>query len=171
MQRLIEALLEYSRAGRKLTMKAVDCEDCVTASLANLRQGLEETSAQVIRDSLPQVSGDRTRLTQLFQNLIGNALKYRGEEAPRIEIKACAEKLLWHFTVRDNGIGINPEFHQRIFEMFQRLHTTQDYPGTGIGLALCRKIVEGHGGTIWVESQSEDPGATFHFTLPAKEEK
>jgi PAS domain S-box-containing protein len=168
MQRLIEALLEYSRAGQKPSMKTVDCEECLSASLSNLQRTLQETSAQVTRDPLPKVSGDATRLTQLFQNLIGNALKYRGNEPPRIEIEARREDSHWRLTVRDNGVGIDPQFHERIFEMFQRLHTPQERPGTGIGLALCKKIVEGHGGRLWVESQP-GRGAAFHFTLPGKE--
>ncbi len=168
MQRLIEGLLEYSRAARKLATETVDCEECVAASLSNLRHTLGETQGEVVRESLPRLPGDRTRLTQLFQNLIGNALKYRSEAAPRIKIEVHPEENYWHFAVLDNGIGIDPQFHERIFQMFQRLHTVQQYPGTGIGLALCKRIVDGHGGRLWVESRAGQ-GASFHFTLPKKE--
>jgi light-regulated signal transduction histidine kinase (bacteriophytochrome) len=118
-------------------------------------------------DPLPTVKADPTQLVQLFQNLIGNALKFRKkEEPPRVHVSARREGEEWVVSVRDNGIGIKPEYHEKIFVIFQRLHTRQKHPGTGIGLALCKRIVERHGGRVWVESE-EGKGATFSFTIPA----
>ena len=118
----------------------------------------------VSNDELPVVNADETQLIQVFQNLIGNALKFRGGEAPRVHVSVERRSGDWLFSVRDNGIGIAREFHPRLFQIFERLHG-KDVPGTGIGLALCKRIVERHGGTIWVESE-EGQGATFRFTLP-----
>ncbi len=171
MQQLITDLLAYSRVGRKgKQFSPVDCEVCVTRSLSNLRIAIEETHAAVERSALPHVLGDGTQLTQLFQNLIGNALKYRSQDPPRIEIRAERKDAAWLVTVRDNGIGIPPEQHERIFGMFQRLHGREEYPGTGIGLAICKKIVDQHGGDLWVESETGQ-GSTFFFTLPAIEDE
>ncbi len=114
---------------------------------------------------MPTVRADHTQLVQLFQNLIGNALKFRSEAPPKIHVDACRDGDHWRFSVRDNGIGIKPEFQDRIFLIFQRLHTRRQYAGTGIGLAICKKIVDRHGGRIWVQSQPGE-GATFYFTLP-----
>jgi TRAP-type mannitol/chloroaromatic compound transport system permease large subunit len=138
--------------------------------LANLRISLEETKATVERSTLPQVFGDSTQLTQLFQNLIGNALKYRAQVTPRIEVRAERQGTEWLIAVSDNGIGIAPEHNERVFGMFQRLHGREEYPGTGIGLAICQKIVDQHGGRIWLESQPAQ-GSTFFFTLPAIEDR
>ncbi|WP_217995012.1 sensor histidine kinase [Methylogaea oryzae] len=114
---------------------------------------------------MPTVTGDASQLTQLLQNLIGNAIKFRGDAAPRVQLTVTPEEKAWRFEVRDNGIGLAPEFAERIFVIFQRLHTKEQYPGTGIGLAICKKIVERHGGRIWVESEPGQ-GAAFCFTLP-----
>jgi chemotaxis family two-component system sensor kinase Cph1 len=120
----------------------------------------------VTNDELPEITGDAIQLRQLFQNLIGNALKFHGSEAPRIHVSAAQDGGMWRFGISDNGIGIDPQFADRIFVIFQRLHTRQDYPGSGIGLAICKKIVERHGGRIWVDSR-EGAGSTFYFSLPA----
>jgi PAS domain S-box-containing protein len=166
MQRLIDDLLSYSRVGsRGGEFKATDAEAALTAAVANLRVVIEETGAVVEHDSLPTVRSDASQLVQLFQNLIANAVKFRGAKAPRIGIEATREAGQWRFSVRDNGIGIAPQFRERIFEIFQRLHPRNAYPGTGIGLAICKRIVERHGGRIWVESEP-GRGATFFFTIP-----
>ena len=129
---------------------------------------LEETHTTVTHGPLPTVKADPTQLGEVFQNLIDNAIKFHGGQPPRIEINASRRNGHWLFSVKDNGIGIEPQYQGRIFQMFQRLHGRNEYSGTGIGLAVCRKIVERHGGRIWVES-AKDVGADFRFTLPAAE--
>ena len=131
----------------------------------NLQVTLRESGAVVTQSALPTVWSDPVQLTQLFQNLVGNGIKFRGEKPPSVRLEAKREDNHWHFTVADNGIGIAPKDFERIFVIFQRLHGRQRYPGTGIGLAICKKIVERHGGRIWVESEPGH-GATFHFTIP-----
>jgi light-regulated signal transduction histidine kinase (bacteriophytochrome) len=138
--------------------------DVVHWALLNLQLAIEEAGAVVTCDELPSVVGDHTELVQLVQNLVSNAMKYRGEHAPRIDISAKREGAAWAFAVHDNGIGIAPKYHDRIFGVFKRLHG-RDIPGTGIGLAICRRIVEKHHGRMWVESK-EGAGSTFWFTLP-----
>lgn len=166
MQTLINDLLAYSRVGmRGKTFKPIDCSEIYAATLLNLRLAIEESDARIACDPLPTVTGDATQLTQLFQNLIGNAIKFRGDEAPRIHVGAVCEDDTWTISVRDEGIGIEPQYAERIFQIFQRLHGRDEYPGTGIGLAVCKKIVEGHGGRIWFESEP-GKGCTFYFTLP-----
>ncbi|MGA9348780.1 MAG: ATP-binding protein, partial [Anaerolineae bacterium] len=172
MQALINDLLAYSRVGtRGKPFEPTDCEAVFEQALTNLQVAIEESGAAVTHDLLPTVMADATQLTQLFQNLIGNAIKFRSEEPPRVHIsvnrqsKIANRKSEWVFSVRDNGIGIDPEYHERIFLLFQRLHTREEYPGTGIGLAVCKKIVERHGGRIWVESQP-GKGSIFYFTIP-----
>jgi PAS domain S-box-containing protein len=178
MQVLINDLLAYSRVGTRGKPFAVtDCEEILARTLANLKVLIEETGAGVTHSSLPRVLGDTTQLTQLFQNLINNAIKFRRtDEPPHIHLSATLEKATvsqgepaslpyWHFAVSDNGIGIEPKFFDRIFIIFQRLHTRDQYPGTGIGLSVCKKIVERHGGRIWVESEV-GKGTIFHFTMP-----
>jgi len=167
MQELINDLLTYSRVGtRALQLETVDSNQLVDQVVGDLAAAVHDSNANVIRDDLPIVPGDPTQLRQLFQNLIANGIKFhRPDEAPRVHVSATREHGTWTFSVSDNGIGIEPQYQQRIFALFQRLHTRADYPGTGIGLAICKKIVERHGGQISVESQPGH-GTTFRFTLP-----
>ncbi len=168
MQGLINGLLQYSRVGTHgKAFESVDCETVLDKALANLRMLLAESGAQVTRDPLPTVDADFTQLLQLFQNLIDNACKFRDDEPPQIHISAGQAHNQWLFSVRDNGIGIDPEYAERIFVIFQRLHNRMEFPGTGLGLAICKKIVERHGGKIWVESQ-DGKGTTFYFTIPER---
>ena len=165
MQTLINDLLDYSRVGtRGKPLGCVDMEEVLKQTLLYLRLKLEEQHASVTHDALPDVLGDESQLVQLFQNLISNGVKFHGDEPPHVHISAAPQDGRWRFAVRDNGIGIDPQYFDRIFTLFQRLHKRGDYPGTGIGLAICKKIVERHGGRIWVESQ-EGQGSTFDFTL------
>jgi signal transduction histidine kinase len=167
MQRLINDLLAYSRIGTQgQGFKPTDCEAVLQTTIRNLQVGIRESGAQITHDPLPTVIGDATQLVQLFQNLIGNALKFRREEPPQIQIRAESKGDFWWLSVQDNGIGIEAQYFDRIFVVFQRLHGRGKYPGTGIGLAICKKIVERHGGTIWVESEF-GKGSTFHFMLAA----
>ncbi len=169
MQRLIDDLLAYSRIATRADHKReVAVADCLEAALRNLATRIQETHADIRFGALPRVCIDPLQMTQLLQNIIGNALKFCGEQRPEISIDAAREDDCWHFQVRDNGIGLDPQYAERIFVIFQRLHTRQHYAGTGIGLAICKKIVERAGGRIWVESQPGN-GATFHFTLPVLE--
>jgi PAS domain S-box-containing protein len=166
MQKLIDDLLAYSRVGtRQGHRQATDSGAALDAALVNLAAPLRETGASVTRDPMPMVATDPTRLSSLLQNLIGNALKFRGPEAPRIHVGARRADQRWEFSVRDNGLGIEPQYFERIFGIFQRLHTRAEYPGTGMGLAMCKRIVEQQGGRIWVES-NPGTGSVFHFTLP-----
>jgi chemotaxis family two-component system sensor kinase Cph1 len=145
----------------------VECGEALSQALANLKIALEEAGGVVTRDELPTVPGDGPQLVQLFQNLIANAVKFRGLQPPRVHVSAGRQEEAWQFSVRDNGIGIDPEQASRLFVLFQRLHTRQEYAGTGIGLAICKKIVERHHGRIWVESQPGE-GSVFYFTLPGQ---
>jgi signal transduction histidine kinase len=166
MQVLINDLLAFSRVGRLLREHVeVDAGDLVAQALGNLSLVIEETGAEVTVDDLPRVSGDMSLLTGVFQNLIGNAVKFRGDAPPRIHVGVRDAGEEWEFCVADNGIGIEPEYADRIFVIFQRLHPKDAYPGTGIGLAMCRKIVEYHGGRIWLDTEV-GTGTTFRFTLP-----
>lgn len=166
MQALINDLLAYSRLGTKAKpFGPSDCGALVDLAIAGLHIAIEESGARVTHTALPVVMGDATQLAQLFQNLLANAIKFRGAEPPQVQIEAEPTGGDWCFSVRDNGIGIAPEYHERIFVMFQRLHGRREYPGTGIGLALCKKIVERHGGRIWVES-TLSTGSVFRFTIP-----
>jgi len=169
MDNLTHDLLAYSRVGtRGQPLQPVDCEYVLEQALANLQVAIEESGAKVTHDPLPTVQADPSQLGQVFQNLIGNALKFRREEAPQVHIGAERNGTHWRFFVRDNGIGIEPQYAERIFVIFQRLHSRQKYEGTGIGLAICKRIVERHGGRIWVESEP-GKGSTFFFTLPDAE--
>lgn len=167
MQRLINDLLSYSRIHtRGKPFEEVDCEEILGEARVNLQLAIEKSGAMVTNDRLPTVMGDASQLMRLLQNLIDNAVKFAGEEAPRVHISSEKRDAEWLFSVRDNGIGIDPQYHERIFVIFQRLHGREEYPGTGIGLAICRRIVERHGGRIWVES-APGKGSTFSFTLPS----
>ncbi len=167
MQGLINGLLEYSRVSTHGgAFEVVPAEAALAEALANLQLAVKESQAVVTQDPMPTVRGDPSQIARLFQNLIGNALKFRGDSPPRVHVGVTRLNDGWQFAVRDNGIGIAPEFFDRIFVIFQRLHTQKQYPGTGLGLAICKRIVERHGGRIWVES-APGRGTTFHFTLPA----
>ena len=170
MQELIADLLAYSRVNSKeLDLRRTECETVVRGAMENLQVAIEESAASIDCDPLPALSVDRAQLAQLFQNLLGNAIKFRrNEERLRIHISAVDNGAEWAFSVQDNGIGIDPRHADRIFQIFQRLHTRSEYPGTGIGLAVCKKVVERHGGRIWVESQP-GTGSNFRFTLPKAE--
>jgi signal transduction histidine kinase len=167
MQQLINDLLNYSRVGRKGNgLAPVPVGEVVNLALANLRGAISDANVRIEIGDLPIVIGDRPLLAQLLQNLISNAIKFRREEPPVIRIGAALEDSFWHFTVEDNGIGIEPEYLERVFLIFQRLHERSKYPGTGIGLAIAKKVIEQHGGRIWIDSVPGQ-GSRFHFTLPA----
>ena len=169
MHTLIADLLALSRVGtRGLVLAATDLNAVLDQALDGLRVSVAETGARITRDALPTPTVDAGQMVQLFQNLIGNALKFRGERAPEIHVGAERQPERWVLAVRDNGIGIEPQYYERIFLVFQRLHTRRMYPGNGIGLAICKKIVERHGGAIWVESEA-GRGSTFSFTIPKRE--
>jgi light-regulated signal transduction histidine kinase (bacteriophytochrome) len=171
MQQLINALLDYSRVGtRGKSSEPTDCEDVLSHAVANLKAAIKETDAVVEHDPLPTVVADATQMVQLFQNLIGNAIKFHSEKKPEVHVGAERNGTECIFSVRDNGIGIDPQYFDRIFVIFQRLHGRGEYPGTGIGLAICKKITERHKGRIWVESQT-GKGATFYFTIPIRREE
>ncbi|MGB6743311.1 MAG: PAS domain S-box protein [Terracidiphilus sp.] len=166
MQRLIQDLLVYSRAGkRRLELIKVSSEVALKMALRNLSAAIIESSALVTHGPLPEIEVDESQLVQLFQNLVGNAIKYQNPGIPRIHISAAREdETKWKFSIQDNGLGIDPKFFERIFGMFQRLHKRDEFAGTGIGLTICKRIVERHGGSISVESQPGQ-GSTFYFTL------
>jgi two-component system, sensor histidine kinase and response regulator len=169
MQTLVQDLLAFSRAGREGTeMQKVDCNDLVRSAMVALEASIRESNANISFDRLPMLRANRAQLQQVFQNLIANAIKFRGSETPNIEISAKSEGQEWVLLVRDNGIGIPAENSDQIFVIFQRLHTRAEYPGNGIGLSICKRIIERHGGKIWVDSKQGN-GATFSFTLSAEE--
>ena len=173
MQGLINGLLTYSRVGRRgKEFERNSCERTLERCLANLQTAIAESDASVTHDPLPEVMGDESQLAQLFQNLVGNAIKFRGGQPPKVHVSAKrletrdTQSQMVQFSVSDSGIGMDPKHAERVFMVFQRLHTREEYPGTGMGLAICRKIVERHGGRIWAESEP-GKGSTFHFTIPA----
>jgi light-regulated signal transduction histidine kinase (bacteriophytochrome) len=168
MSALIDSLLLYSRAGKKTkNIKVVDCNAVLEIAKADLKTGIQLEGAKISSENLPEIMGDEIQIRQLFQNLIGNAIKY-SKNTVQTEIVVSAKKIekAWLFSVKDNGIGIEKAYLEKIFLMFQRLHARSEYSGTGIGLALCKKIVEAHGGKIWVESTLGE-GSTFFFTIPS----
>jgi PAS domain S-box-containing protein len=166
MQELINDLLEYSRVGtRGNPFEPVETEQVIEQVFRNLQVAIEESQARITHDPLPRLMADKTQIIQLFQNLIGNAIKFRGNGALKIHVRAEEKQEDWHFAVCDNGIGIAPKYQKRIFQIFQRLHGRDEYEGTGIGLAVCKRIVERHGGRIWVESEPGE-GSVFHFSMP-----
>jgi light-regulated signal transduction histidine kinase (bacteriophytochrome) len=169
MQALINDLLAYSRVGtRGGRLEPVDAGEVLERVLRALGPSIEDAGARITHDPLPTVRMDPLQLDQLLQNLVANAIKFRGEEPPHVHLSARDAGDAWEFSVRDNGIGIAPEFADRIFVIFQRLHGRNEYPGTGIGLSICKKIVERHGGRIWLHS-TLGHGTTFYFTLPKRE--
>lgn len=168
MMQLVQGILEYSRIGKQEShsdYRQVDCQDVLKDVERNLRERLLETKATVTHDPLPTVYGHPIQLLQLFQNIVDNAIKFRGKNPPKIHISAKQQGQEWIFSVQDNGIGFEMQYQDRIFDIFKRLHTSSQYPGTGVGLATCKKIVEQHGGKIWAESQPGN-GSTFFFTVP-----
>jgi light-regulated signal transduction histidine kinase (bacteriophytochrome) len=183
MKVLIRDLLEFSRVGSQgKPFEPTHCGEVMEQVVSDLEGAIEESRGKVTWEALPTVMADATQLAQLLRNLVGNGIKFRGEASPHVHVSAeladCGAGLSeaeqsprgeWLFSVRDNGIGIAPKYYERIFQMFERLHHRSEYPGTGIGLAICQKIVERHGGRIWVESELGE-GSTFYFTIPLCEE-
>jgi len=168
MQSLIYDLLQYSRVGtRGKPFEEIDLNKIVNQAKENLKIAIKENKANIICNKLPEIQGDDTQLTQVFQNLIGNAIKFHGEKSPEINISTERVDGCYEIIVKDNGIGIDPLYKDKVFLIFQRLHTRDEYPGTGIGLAICKRIIERHGGNIWVESKLGE-GAAFHFSIPVK---
>jgi PAS domain S-box-containing protein len=171
MHTLINDLLVYARVGTHgESFKGFDSKAIFDAAISNLQTAIEESGAVVTCDSLPTIVSDASQMIQLFQNLIGNAIKFHGKNPPRVHVSAEQKGNEWLFSVRDNGIGIDPENTESIFGIFKRLHAEDEYSGTGIGLPICKKIVERHGGRIWVESEPKR-GSTFYFTVPVIEEE
>lgn len=167
MQRMIDDLLAYSRVGtRGGSFEITDCNTVLGLAIANLKVAIEENNVIISHESLPTLMADASQLILVFQNLIGNAIKFRGEETPQVNVSAKYRETEWVFSVRDNGIGIDPEYFERIFLIFQRLNNREEYSGSGIGLAICKKIIERHGGRIWVDSQP-GKGSTFYFAIPS----
>nr|ACS68544.1 sensory transduction histidine kinase [uncultured bacterium FLS18] len=169
MQKLINDLLAYSRVGAQGdASEPTDSSAIFDQAVTNLHAAIQESGAKVTQTGLPIVTADPSQLIQLLQNLIGNAIKFRGERTPEIHVEASRKVDDWLFSVRDNGIGIEPRHAERVFLIFQRLHAQTKFPGTGVGLAICKKIVERHGGRIWIEPRSED-GTVVLFTIPTKD--
>ena len=166
MKALIEDVLSFSRTGREdLKFAPTDCQLLVDKTIESLQPLLQETDTKITRDPLPTINANEVLIGQVFQNLINNAVKFRGAKAPRIHISAQERKTDWEFSIKDNGIGIEKEYADRIFLIFQRLHGPEKYPGTGIGLALCKRIIERYKGRIWVESEPGE-GSCFFFKIP-----
>ncbi|MBN1227294.1 MAG: GHKL domain-containing protein [Deltaproteobacteria bacterium] len=171
MQRLINDLLSYSLVGaRQKPVKPTDCNSVLGQVITDLSVTIEQNNVIISNDDLPNVMADASQMQELFKNLIGNAIKFRSEQAPRVHISAKKDRNKWLFSVKDNGLGIDPQYKDKIFLIFQRLHSKEEYPGTGIGLAICKRIVERHGGKIWIDS-NVGKGSTVYFTLPLKREE
>jgi len=169
MNLLINDLLAYSRVNtRDIQFAGVSLQQACAYALDNLHGSISESGAEIAVGALPEVVGDGAQLMQVFQNLIGNAIKFQNERPPEIHVSAREEPGQWVLGVRDNGIGIEPQYFEQIFQIFRRLHTRKEYSGTGIGLAICKKIVERQGGRIWVESQP-GRGSTFYFSIPDRQ--
>jgi len=167
MHNMIDGLLEYSRIEtRGDPFEPVDLDDVLDDVRENLQMRIDESNAEITADDLPCVDGDVSQLRQVLQNLLSNAIEYSGDEPPQVDISATRDDERWLISVQDTGIGIDPDEQERIFEVFQRLHTYEEHSGTGIGLALSQRVVERHGGEIWVDSEPGE-GSTFSFTLPA----
>jgi signal transduction histidine kinase len=168
MQKLVQDLLTFSRVGRQaLAMQSTDCNVVLETALTNLEAAMQESHAVVEHAQLPTVMADSSQLVQVLQNLIGNAIKFRGTKPPLIRVSAEAQGKEWVLSVADNGIGIAADHMEEVFVIFRRLHTRSEYPGNGIGLSICKKIIEQHGGRIWIESEAGH-GSTFRFTLPTR---
>jgi light-regulated signal transduction histidine kinase (bacteriophytochrome) len=168
MQRLIDDLLAFSRVGsRGGEFQMIAAQAALEDANKNLRQSIQESGAVVTTDELPELVADPLQLTMLFQNLLGNAIKFRGDKPPCIHVSAHRQETQWVLSVQDHGIGIDPKYFDRIFNIFQRLHTRAEYPGTGVGLAICKRIMERHNGSIWVESTPGEQ-TTFHCAFPAE---
>ncbi|MDB6037245.1 MAG: multi-sensor signal transduction histidine kinase, partial [Verrucomicrobiales bacterium] len=168
MHTLIRDVLEYSRVdSRARPFELVSLREVFNDAVGLLEASIRDAGGEVTRGELPTVIGDRSQLVQLLQNLIGNGLKYRSEKTPHVHVSAQCGGHEWTISISDNGMGIAPRHYERIFEIFKRLHNQQEYPGTGIGLAVCRRVVNRHAGKIWVESRS-DQGSTFNFTIPER---
>jgi light-regulated signal transduction histidine kinase (bacteriophytochrome) len=172
MQQLIQDLLAYSRAGaNSKPLCEISSESALNEGLSNLRVTMKESSAVVTHDWLPALTTDGTQLAQVFQNLVGNAIKYRSDKVPHVHVSAAKNGgHEWVFSVQDNGLGIDPQYFDRIFILFQRLHGQAEFKGTGMGLAICKKMLDRLGGKIWVKSQL-GKGSTFYFSLPEGDEK
>jgi PAS domain S-box-containing protein len=168
MKTLINDLLQYSRIETRANpLELTDMENALNQTLSNLEMAIKETNAVITHDALPHIIADSMQMVQLLQNLIDNGIKFHSDKLPQIHIGAKQNENEWVFSVRDNGIGIDPQYFNRLFIIFQRLHSRDEYPGTGIGLAVCKRIVARHGGQIWVESEVGE-GATFYFTIPIR---
>jgi light-regulated signal transduction histidine kinase (bacteriophytochrome) len=171
MYALVEDLLTYSRVETSVVpFEPVSMDQVMITALKDMGETIEKSGATVTATDLPEVHADLQQMVQLMENLIGNAIKFRREDSPQVRISARLEGHEWIFSVKDNGIGIGKEYQDKVFQMFQRLHTKEAYPGTGIGLAICKKVVERHGGRIWYESE-QGVGTTFFFSLPEKAEE
>jgi light-regulated signal transduction histidine kinase (bacteriophytochrome) len=167
MKALINDLLAYSRVKTsEQNFVQFETQTALEQAITNLQVQINETGAEITCGSLPGIMGNEAQFVQLFQNLLSNSIKFHGTEAPKIKVSAEQQDNVWRFSVHDNGIGIEPQYVDRIFVIFQRLHTKDRYPGTGIGLAICKKVVEHHGGRIWAES-TPGAGTTFWFTIPS----
>ncbi|UTB32918.1 MAG: ATP-binding protein [Methanobacterium sp. ERen5] len=170
MQRLLDDLLAYSRISNEVKYEPLKLTEIVNESIHNLKVAIDENQAEITVDPLPEVVANRTQMIQLFQNLIANAIKFQSKKKPVIHVSCEEKRKKYYFSVRDNGIGIDTKNLDRVFKMFQRLHTAEEYDGTGIGLSITKKIVQQHSGAVWVES-TLDEGSTFYFSIPVDERK